>query len=53
MQDLSAILLAHLEQEATALYKLTERMMNMYDLTFTPQDEIPPHSSIEPWDVNR
>ncbi|EWS79469.1 hypothetical protein LPH50_04990 [Xylella taiwanensis] len=53
MHDLPATILTHLEQEATALYKLTERLMTACEVTSTPQDETQPYSSIEPCEANR
>ncbi|ADN62671.1 hypothetical protein D1605_009660 [Xylella fastidiosa subsp. fastidiosa] len=60
MHNLPAALLAHLEQEATALHKLTERLMTACEATSTSAEDSQHYSGdsqhysgIEQCDINR
>ncbi|ALR07284.1 hypothetical protein XFHB_10985 [Xylella fastidiosa] len=53
MHNLPAALLAHLEQEATALHKLTERLMTACETTSTSAEDSQHYSRIEQRDISR
>ncbi|HHW4668716.1 hypothetical protein [Xylella fastidiosa] len=53
MHNLPAALLAHLEQEATALHKLTERLITACEATSTSAEDSQHYSGIEQCDINR